>query len=290
VITVSHTALATVASVLATGATPVLVDIDPQHYTIDPKAVAAAVTRRTKAIIAVHLYGQAADLDALRKIARAHRLKLIEDCAQCTGGLYKGKRLGSSGDVATFSFYPTKNLGAIGDGGAVATDDAKLATRIARLRQYGWNSARATDEVGINSRLDPMQAAILGVKLTALDADNDKRIALAARYDRGLRGLPVKSPVVRANSRHVFHLYVMTCADRDALRKSLAAAGVDAGIHYPVPAHLHGGYEKRVRLAKGGLPVTERLVSEILSLPMYPELKTGEAQRVLAAVRAHYGR
>jgi dTDP-4-amino-4,6-dideoxygalactose transaminase len=290
VITVSHTALATVAAVLASGATPVLADIDPTHYTLDPKAVTAAVTKKTKAIIAVHLYGQAADLDALKKIARANKLKLIEDCAQCTGGFYKSRRLGSIGDASTFSFYPTKNLGAIGDGGAVATNDAKLAARIARLRQYGWNAARETEEVGINSRLDPLQAAILGVKLAALDSDNAKRAKLAARYTKELRGLPLTPPALRPDSQHVFHLYVMGCKDRDSLKKSLAADGIDAGIHYPVPAHRHGGYDKKVRLPRGGLPVTDRLVDNIITLPLYPELKLADANRVIAAVHKHYGR
>jgi dTDP-4-amino-4,6-dideoxygalactose transaminase len=288
VITVSHTALATVAAILAAGAKPVLVDIDPVYYTIDPKAVSAAVTKKTKAIIAVHLYGQAADLDSLKKVARAKRLKLIEDCAQCTGGFYKGRRLGSIGDAGTFSFYPTKNLGAIGDGGAVATNDAALAARIARLRQYGWNAIRETQEVGINSRLDPLQAAILRVKLPSLDADNAKRAKIAARYTKGLKDAPLDAPALRPNSQHVFHLFVMGCQDRDAIKRILAADGIDAGIHYPVPAHRHGGYDKMVRVPRGGLPVTDRVVDNIITLPLYPELKPAEADRVIAAIRRYY--
>lgn len=288
VITVSHTALATVAAVIASGATPVLVDIDPLHYTIDPAAIERALTKRTKAVIAVHLYGQAADLDAIRKVTKHHKLKLIEDCAQSTGGLYKGERLGSLGDVGTFSFFPTKNLGAIGDGGAVITNNTKLAERIARIRQYGWNAKRVTSEVGVNSRLDSIQAAILGAKLPGLDGDNERRIRLATYYDKGLRGLPVSAPAVRPECRHVFHLYVVACKDRDALRRRLMNDGIGVDIHYPVPAHKQDGYTERVRLPKAGLPVTERVVEEILTLPLYPELKRAVADQVIASIRSHY--
>lgn len=289
VITVSHTALATVAAVIATGATPVLVDIDPIYYTIDPALVEKAITRKTRAIIAVHLYGQAADMAALLTLARRHRLRLIEDCAQATGGRYRGKRLGSMGDAGTFSFYPTKNLGAIGDGGMVATSNAKLAERIARLRQYGWDSARKTRETGLNSRLDPLQAAILGVKLPHLDADNARRRAIGARYDAALGGLLVTTPAVRADSEHVFHLYVLRLKKRDAVKAALAERGVEAGVHYPVPAHRHKGYDAKIRLPRRGLPVTEALARNILSLPMYPELTGAQADQVIDALRSVSG-
>ena len=190
VITVSHTAVATVAAVLATGATPVLVDVDPVFYTIDPAAIEAAITPRTKAIIAVHLYGQPADMDAIIAIARRRGLRVIEDCAQAAGARYRGRAVGGIGDIGCFSFYPTKNLGAIGDGGMVVTADARVAARVRRLRQYGWDEARNTHEVGLNSRLDPLQAAILHAKLPHLDADNARRAAIAARYAQGLAGLP----------------------------------------------------------------------------------------------------
>lgn len=288
VITVSHTALATIAAIIATGATPVLVDIDPVHTTIDPDAIARAITRRTKAVVAVHLYGQPTDLDAIKAITRKERLKLIEDCAQAAGGLYKGRRLGTIGDVGTFSFYPTKNLSAIGDGGAVVTNQTGLADRVARLRQYGWNGRRHTRFPGINSRLDPLQAAILNVKLPRLDDDNARRIRLADRYAKGLVGLPITCPTGRPQSRHVFHLYVVACRNRDALHRHLTRNGIAPGIHYPEPAHRHGGYDAIVRLPRRGLPETDRLVRSILSLPIYPELKPGEADQVIATIRSFY--
>jgi dTDP-4-amino-4,6-dideoxygalactose transaminase len=285
VITVSHTALATVAAVLSSGATPSLVDIDPVYYTIDPALIEKAITRKTRAIIAVHLYGQAADIAAIQAIARRHKLRLIEDCAQSTGGFYRGRRLGSMGDAGTFSFYPTKNLGAIGDGGMVVTGSAKLAERIARLRQYGWNGARQTKEAGYNSRLDPLQAAILAVKLFTLDADNARRAAIAARYTSALSDLDIVLPVVRDDSQHVFHLYVLLLKRRDAVKRALAAHGIEAGLHYPVPAHRHKGYADKVRIPKTGLPVTDRLAHTVLSLPMYPELSDAEVDKVIAVLR-----
>jgi dTDP-4-amino-4,6-dideoxygalactose transaminase len=288
VITVSHTALATVAAVIATGATPILVDIDSVYATINPDSIVRAITKRTKAIVVVHLYGQAADLDAITAIATKHKLMLIEDCAQAAGGLYKGRRLGSIGDVGTFSFYPTKNLGAIGDGGAVVTNDARVAERVERLRQYGWDHRRDTRYPGVNSRLDPIQAAILNAKLPRLDTDNSRRIQLAARYAKGLAGLPVTVPPSRPDSQHVFHLYVISCRNRDALIKHLERDGIAAGIHYPKPAHRHRGYDAIVRLPSGGLPETDRLVRSILSLPLYPELKPVEVDRVIASVRGFY--
>lgn len=286
VITVSHTALATVAAVVAAGATPVLVDVDPVYYTINPAGIEAAITDKTKAIIAVHLYGQAVDLPAIQAIARRHGLKLIEDCAQATGARLGDKVLGSMGDVGCFSFYPTKNLGGIGDGGMIVTSDQAVAERVRRLREYGWNEKREAQEIGVNSRLDALQAAILGVKLPHLDADNKRRAAIAARYDAGLAGLGLTLPAVRPGGRHVYHLYVLACGDRDGLQKQLAADGVGTGIHYPLPAHLQQGYESLVRLPKGGLPVTTALVFRILSLPMYPELGDEDAKRVVDAVRS----
>lgn len=290
VITVSHTALATVAAILAAGATPVLVDIDPKTYTIDPTAVESAITRRTKAIIPVHLYGQAADLDTIMAIARRHKLKVVEDCAQATGALLHGKRLGSIGHAAAFSFYPTKNLGAIGDGGLVATNDRRLADRLRRLRQYGWDDARKTREAGVNSRLDELQAAILKAKLPALDADNTRRIALAARYDAGLAGLPVATPARWPGAQHVYHLYVIACPQRDRLSERLKEAGVLTSVHYPRAAHQQSGYRERVRVPKEGLPVTHKVVRAILSLPIYPELPLEDADRVIGAIGSHFSR
>ena len=285
VVTVSHTAVATVAAIIAVGATPVLIDVDPLTYTLDPAFLDPAITSRTKAVIAVHLYGQAADMDAINDIARRHGVAVIEDCAQAAGGIYKERRSGCLGDVACFSFYPTKNLGAIGDAGMVVTADEELAERVRRLRQYGWDGARQTRTVGFNSRLDELQAAILNVKLPFLDAENECRVKRAAAYNDGLSCLALSVPAVRPDTRHVYHLYVIACDGRDALKTSLGKADVIAGIHYPVPIHRQNGYEERVVLPAQGLPVTERLVDRILSLPLYPELDEAEVAKVIAAIR-----
>ena len=290
VITVSHTAIATIAAIVAGGAKPVLVDVDETSYTIDPARIEAAIGPRTKAIIAVHLYGRPADLDAIGAIARSRGLRLVEDCAQATGARHGERRVGSIGDIGCFSFYPTKNLGAIGDAGMITTNDAALAKRVRQFRQYGWNETRETDDIGVNSRLDPLQAAILRVKLPHLDADNARRAAIARRYARGLAGLPLALPASDNAAQHVYHLYVLACEDRDALAAHLSKQGVGWAIHYPVPAHRHRGYAERTRIPEAGLPVTERLAGRILSLPIYPELTDGDADRTIAAVRAFYGK
>jgi dTDP-4-amino-4,6-dideoxygalactose transaminase len=289
VITVSHTAVATAAAIQAAGATPVLVDIDPVYSTIDPALIEAAVTPRTRAVVPVHLYGQAAEMDMICAIARRRGLHVVEDCAQATGGRYRDRRLGSIGDIGCFSFYPTKNLGAIGDGGMIVTSDAALAKRVRRLRQYGWDEARTTREAGLNSRLDPIQAAILAAKLPHLDSDNARRAAIAQRYAQELAGLPIALPAARPDTTHVYHLYVAACDERDALMAYLAKRGVGCGIHYSAPVHRQKGYAERAVLPPGGLPVTERLVTRIVSLPMYPELTDAEADAVITAVRGYYG-
>jgi dTDP-4-amino-4,6-dideoxygalactose transaminase len=286
VITVSHTALATVAAVLASGATPVLVDVDPEYWTIDPAAVQRAISARTKAIVPVHLYGAPADLSALLAIADAAGVPVVEDCAQATGASYQGRRVGTRGRAGCFSFYPTKNLGALGDGGAVVTADAALAERIRRLRQYGWDDQRQTVAPGVNSRLDEMQAAILSVKLPTLDADNERRRVLADRYRQRLARLPLLLPREPEQSRHVYHLFVVVSAERDRLQRKLAESGVGAGVHYPIPAHRHNGYDERCRVADGGLPNTDRLAASVLSLPMYPELEIEAVDQVCAALAA----
>ena len=288
VITVSHTAVATVAGVLATGAAPVLIDVDETYMTLDASAIDAATTPRTKALIAVHLYGQAADLDAILGSARRQGIPVIEDCAQAVGGRYGARRLGSIGDIGCFSFYPTKNLGAIGDGGLVLTADAKIAARVRRLRQYGWDDMRETHEAGVNSRLDPIQAAILRVKLAHLDADNARRAAIARRYDAGLAGLPMVAPKTRPGVDHAYHLYVVASVHRDGLMKYLSDRQIGCAVHYPLPAHLQRGYGERAVLPRDGLPVTERLCKRILSLPMYPELSDADVERVIKTVREFF--
>lgn len=285
VITVSHTAVATVSAVLATGAKPVLVDVDSSYYTLDPSAIHHAATPRTRAVIVVHLYGQVADMDAIESVARRHNLKVVEDCAQAAGARHRGRRVGTMGDVGCFSFYPTKNLGGIGDGGMVVTNDADLAARVRRLAQYGWDDKRQTRGIGVNSRLDPLQAAILSVKLPHLDVDNARRASIARRYDAGLAGLPLTVPAVRTDTDHVYHLYVIATEERDAFREQLAHAGIGSAIHYFPAVHDQDGYTQRVTVAPGGLPVTSRLATQIVSLPIYPELSDRDTDQVIAAVR-----
>jgi dTDP-4-amino-4,6-dideoxygalactose transaminase len=289
VITVSHTAVATVAAIEMAGAVPVLVDIDPDTYTIDPKAIEAALTPRTKAIIPVHLYGHPADMDAILSIAEAAKLKVIEDCAQAHGARYRGKRVGSMGDVACFSFYPTKNLGAIGDGGAVVSKDTEIFRRLKLLREYGWAERYVSQIPGMNSRLDEIQAAILRVKLRHLDADNGKRQRLAASYDSGLQGCGLTLPHRSPDAAHVYHLYVVRSAQRDALQQHLKEAGIGALVHYPQAIHLQPAYRGRVRLG-AAMQETELASSEVLSLPMYPELRDSEQQTAVRAIQDFFGK
>jgi dTDP-4-amino-4,6-dideoxygalactose transaminase len=288
VITVSHTAVATVAAVLACGATPVLVDVDPVYYTIDPARIDAAITPRSTAIVAVHIYGQPAEMDAIAAIGRRRGLHIVEDCAQAAGARYRGRPVGGFGDVGCFSFYPTKNLGAIGDGGMVTTTDAALAERVRRLRQYGWDDARKTHEVGVNSRLDPLQAALLAAKLPHLDADNARRAAIARRYGKALADLPLTLPATRAADGHAYHLYVVRSEKRERLKAHLIADRIGCAVHYPVPVHCQHGYAEKVIVPKNGLPVTVDLADQILSLPIYPELSDAEIDQVIAAIRGHF--
>jgi len=288
VITVGHTAVATVAAIETVGAAPVLVDIDPETFTLDPERVEAALSPRVRALLPVHLYGHPAAMGALRSLAARHRLRLIEDCAQAHGATLDGIRAGALGDVAAFSFYPTKNLGAIGDGGAIATADAGFAEKARRLREYGWRERYVSETPGTNSRLDELQAAILRVGLRHLDEDNARRAAVARIYDAGLAGAGVVLPVTRAGCGHVYHQYVIRHAGRDGLRAELRAHGVGALIHYPVPVHLQPAYRGRLRIP-GPLGHTEAAAATVLSLPMYPELGPERAHRVAAVVRERAG-
>jgi dTDP-4-amino-4,6-dideoxygalactose transaminase len=292
VITVSHTAVATVSAIELAGATPVLVDVESDYLTIDPAAFEAAITPRSRAVIVVHIYGQPAALNRLMPIARKHGLKVIEDCAQAHGARIDNKsggmRVGSIGDVACFSFYPTKNLGAIGDGGMVVTDDDGIATQARSLREYGWAERYSSTVSGWNTRLDELQAAVLRVKLPTLDADNDRRRAIADRYDRGLDGLPLALPPRRADVSHVFHLYVVRSDRRDALLAHLRADNVGALIHYPVPVHRQPAYAAR-GLHRQTMAETERAAAEILSLPIFPELTEVDQTTVIASVRSFFG-
>ena len=284
VVTVAHTAVATVAAIRLAGATPVLVDVDPQTYTMDPQALEAAITPSTRAVIPVHIYGHAADLAAIQAITRRHGLRLIEDCAQAHGATLDRQPLGSFGDLAAFSFYPTKNLGALGDGGAVVGQDAALLDRVRLLHEYGWTpGARYVSQVeGTNSRLDELQAAILRVKLRHLDAHNAARRALAAAYAELLPHTVVR-PCERPGATHVYHLYVVRVPQRDRIRRSLDAAGIGTAIHYPVPVHLQPAYGPGV-VRHDPLAVTEQAAGEILSLPMYPTLALEQVARVAGAL------
>jgi len=288
VITVAHTAVATVAAIELCGATPVMVDIAPRSFTLDPAKLEAAITPTTRAVIPVHLYGQSADLEPILSIARKRRVRVIEDCAQSHGATHHGHRTGAWGDMACFSFYPTKNLGAIGDGGFVATDDPRLAENARLLREYGWRERYVSDVAGWNTRLDELQAAILRVKLRTLDADNALRRRLASLYDEWLATSPLILPVEMPYGQHVYHLYVVRAERRDALQIFLKERGIGSLIHYPVPVHLQPAYRGRLGDV-GSLPETERAAREVLSLPMFPELTEAEVRQVADAVRDFFG-
>ncbi len=281
VVTVAHTAVATVAAIEMTGASAVLVDIDPATYTMDPSKLEAALSPRTKAVVVVHLYGHPADLDGIVAVANAKGIPVVEDCAQAHGAALAGRRVGSIGRISAFSFYPTKNLGALGDGGMVVTDDLTLATRVREIREYGWRERYVSAVTGVNSRLDELQAAVLRVKLRRLDADNDARRAHAAHYTRGLREVNrLALPIERPGARHVYHLYVVRSAQRDEVQRRAKEKGIGMLVHYPVPIHLQPAYAGRLR-GSDRLPETERAAREVLSLPMYPELSTDELSSVV---------
>ncbi len=288
VITVAHTAVATVAAIELAGATPVLVDIEPDFYTLNPDKLRAVITDRTRAIIPVHVYGQPANLDPIIEIARERNLLVVEDCAQAHGAVYRNQRVGSWGDIACFSFYPTKNLGAIGDGGLVVTNNAKLAERARLLREYGWAERYVSHFVGWNTRLDEIQAAILRVKLRFLESDNEARRRIARKYSEGLANLNLGLPQTRADVIHAFHLFVVRTARRDALQAYLKEKGIGALVHYPVPVHQQPAYQGRLQGSES-LPETERAAPEILSLPMYPELGDDDIETVIREVQQFCG-
>ncbi len=284
VLTVSHTAVATVAAIELTGATAVLTDVDPATATMDVNSLADAIQKhrpsRIKAIIPVHLYGHPADMPAIMTIAERHGLKVIEDCAQSHGAALDGRKTGTWGHVAAFSFYPTKNLGALGDGGAVVTNDPALADRLRLLREYGWREKYVSDFAGLNTRLDELQAAVLRVKLRYLDKENARRRALAHIYDAILSATPVTAPSSWQRADHVYHQYVVQSDRRDALRSFLKANGVGTLIHYPVPVHMQPAYQGRVAPNGAALSHTETICRLILSLPMHPQLTDAEAHEV----------
>ncbi len=290
VIAPSHTAVATIAAIERAGARPVLIDIDPLTYTITAADVEAVLRThrdfdgcRPAAVIPVHLYGNPAEMPALLDVAARHRLRVIEDCAQSTGARQGGRRMGTFGDLAAFSFYPTKNLGACGDGGLVATNDPQLAGRLRALREYGWQQRSVSAFPGINSRLDEIQAAILRVKLKQLDAGNARRIEIAHRYAAALNRPGLGVPACSHEAEHVFHQFVIRASNRDGLRRFLEERRIGTAIHYPVPVHRQPTYRDR-GLASEPLARTDKLCAEIVSLPMFPQLTDADVDRVIASI------
>lgn len=285
VVTVSHTAIATIAAIELAGAIPVFVDIDPATRCIDPQLLEAAMTPRTKAIVPVHIYGQPAPMEAILAFADMHNLKVVEDCAQAHGAAIQGRKVGTFGDAAAFSFYPTKNLGAVGDAGAVVTNSPCVAEKLRALRQYGWKARYISDLPGCNSRLDEMQAAILRLKLPFLDHRNARRRDIAARYQSALAATGLRGPATISGTLHAMHLFVVESVSREALAKHLSKSGIASARHYPMPAHQQPAYAHRVRSA-GLLPHTDALYRHMLTIPCHPDLNDAEVERIGTALQA----
>ena len=289
VITTPHTFFATIEAIVLAGAVPVFVDIDPQTFNIDPAQVEKKITNRTKAVLPVHMYGQAADMKPVMTLAEKHGLKVIEDACQAHGAEYAGKRCGSFGTAGCFSFYYTKNLGAYGEGGIITTDDQALAETAGKYRTHGHKSKYEHEMIAYNSRLDEVQAAILRIRLKHLDEYNAARRNIAEKYNALLKDTPLVLPKEAAGRKHVYHLYVVRSKERDALQQHLADAGVGTGIHYKKPVHLQEAcavYGSK----KDDFPVTERICNEILSLPIYPELKDEQVEYIAAKVKEFYSK
>lgn len=280
----SNTFIATWLAVSSVGATPIPVEPTEATFNMDPDRIEAAITARTRAIMPVHLYGQPADLAPILEIAQRHGLRVIEDAAQAHGARYRGKRIGAHGDAVCWSFYPGKNLGALGDGGGVTTDNTAIAARLRMLRNYGSRVKYHHEELGVNSRLDEIQAAVLRVKLPSMDEDNLYRARIAKAYTEGLQGLALALPTVPVYAEPVWHLYVVRHPQRDLLAKRLSEAGVATVIHYPVSPHLQPAYAN-LNIAQGSLPIAEQLQGEVLSLPMGPCQSDLDTQEVIRIVR-----
>jgi dTDP-4-amino-4,6-dideoxygalactose transaminase len=287
VITVPNTCIPTVAAISAIGATPVLVDVDPDTLTMDPTALKAVITHNTRAIVPVHLYGHPCNMQRILEVANAHDIPVVEDCAQAHGTEFHGKRCGLFGAAAAFSFYPTKNLGAYGDGGAVVTCDEDIAEKLRMLRNYGEGERYHHSEKGFNSRLDEMQAAVLRVKLRHLDGWNDKRRTLAAAYRKALADLPLTLPPEADWARHNYHLFVVRTRFRKKLMAHLKEQDITAFMHYPVPVHRQKAYAD-LGIARGAFPQAERACERVLSLPLYPELSAGAQKKVIKAIRQFF--
>lgn len=284
VIVPANTYIATILAISANGLRPVLVEPDIQSSTIEASGIKAALTARTSVLLPVHLYGQACDMEPIRQLASDHGLSILEDCAQAHGAFSSGSRVGSLGTVGAFSFYPGKNLGALGDGGAVTTDDEELANTIRTLGNYGSKQKYVNLYKGVNSRLDELQAAFLRVKLKHLDADNEKRREIARQYSELITNEAIRLPVAQKNESHVWHLYVVRCSRRDEFQKFLAGKGIQTLIHYPIPPHQQQAYREWNSLS---FPVTERMHREVLSLPISPVMTEREVQQVIEAVNEY---
>lgn len=290
VITVSHTAGPTVAAIRMLGATPVLVDVEADSYCLDPAKLESAIGPQTKSIVVVHLYGHPADLDRIVPIASKYGVPIVEDCAQAQDATIDRRPVGSIGTVGCFSFYPTKNLGAIGDGGLAAARNDNLIARLRKLRTYGWTKPQYAEVPGgRGSRLDEIQAAILSVKLAALSEAIERRRAIAQRYRESFADLPLVVPSVRSGCRHVYHLFVIRSDRRDALASHLDGCGISTGIHYPYPVHVQPGLTEGARIPEP-LLVTEGISPQILSLPLFPSMTARQQERVIAAVRSFFGK
>jgi dTDP-4-amino-4,6-dideoxygalactose transaminase len=287
VATVSHTAVATVAAIEMVGAVPVFVDITSDTYTMDPAALARTLETldAVKAVIVVHLYGQPADVPAIVRTADRSGARVIEDCAQAHGAKLDGHFVGSLADAATFSFYPTKNLGAVGDGGMAVAKDPECTKKMRMLREYGWDRRYVSDLPGVNSRLDELQAAILRVRLPHLESGNRRRVEIAREYNRGLIDTGLILPSKRPGATHVYHQYVVRHPDRDFLKARLKEKGIGANVHYPLPVHRQPAYAGRLDIDPGGLDTTDAVAREVLSLPMYPELDDSMIARIVDSVR-----
>jgi dTDP-4-amino-4,6-dideoxygalactose transaminase len=290
VITVSHTAGATVAAIRMIGAIPVLVDIEPQTYCLDPAQLERAIGPRTKAIIAVHLYGHPADMGRIAEFGRRHAIPVVEDCAQAQEATFHDQPVGSIGAVGCFSFYPTKILGAIGDAGAVTTQNSAIAERVRLLRTYGWSEPQfATMPGGRSSRLDALQAAILSLRLRHVADQVERRRAIAFEYGKGLADLPLRLPLESTGCRHVYHLYVIRSDQRDKIKAHLERQGVSTGLHYPYPVHTQPGLAEGARIP-APLTITETVAREVLTLPLFPSLSEDQQARVITGLRSYFGK
>ncbi len=294
VITVSHTAVATVSAIERCGATPLFIDIDPATFTINPDHLETTIKSiinyditingQLKAIIPVHIYGHPADMASIKEISNKYNLHIIEDCAQAHGAKIQGKKVGTFGDLAAFSFYPTKNLGALGDGGIVVTNNHTLKNKLTALRQYGWEDRFASSMPGINSRLDEIQAAVLRIKLRYLDNDNMMRKKIAESYTQAIINTSISVPHEAKEIEHVYHQYVIKTNNQKELIEHLKQNSIGTAIHYPVPIHLQPAYKNRIPIENGGLPITEKICQEILSLPIYPQLTDSQIERIISAL------